>query len=635
MMFKKYLCLTKAVIIAAFVLFSLHLHAASLTCAGGDTMIPIMDAWTEALQQDFPQHSILIDRTKKLSADGFEEFLNGAIDCVTFVREPFESEIISFKKKYGHPPFVIPVAGGSFSEKSKTHALAVFVNKMNPINQLDIQQLDAIFSSTYRRGYSGSIKVWGDLGVKGEFADKPIRIYGMLLNRETGNPPGIVNHIKTKVLLGGSFKDDWIEIKDQPGRGSLDLIAEKIAQDPYSIGISGFGNAVDAIKPIDISIGYGKSIPGTYETSKSQTYPLSRRIYLMLRTDKNLRLGNTETQLVNEIYSDRGQKIIESKSQGFLPLPQTQVEALRKSLICESPIPLYHSEGNNVNSDTLTLNQRGAIEIIGYNDMEEIISRWNNIFSIYNSGIIFENNLKGTRTGPNGLVSKRSLIAPMGAPFESDALIMYRNSFDHDPVMFNVAHSSLHPTALSGPIAIFVHKDNPINELNLEDLKNTFVDQSTSNAHLYGMDERTALGKFMLEKIFHEQSFTKSMSRYQQSRDVVNSISKDPNGLGFASAQIENSQVKRLAISINKSSPAIPLNETSIKNGTYPLDRKLLIYVNSDKFGNISSIAKNYLNLVLSCAGQNLVEDQIKHYLPLNSDEIMNERQKLELPVKN
>ena len=278
MIFKKCLCLTKAVIIAAFVLFSLHLHAASLTCAGGDTMIPIMDAWTEALQQDFPQHSITIDRTKKLSADGFEEFLNGTIDCVTFVREPFESEINSFKKKYGHPPFVIPVAGGSFSEKSKTHALAVFVNKKNPINQLDMQQLDAIFSSTNRRGYSGSIKVWGDLGVKGEFADKPIRIYGMLLNRETGNPPGIVNHIKTKVLLGGSFKDHWIEIKDQPGKGSLDLIAEKIAQDPYSIGISGFGNAVDAIKSIDISIGYGKIISGTYDSSKSQSYPLSRRI---------------------------------------------------------------------------------------------------------------------------------------------------------------------------------------------------------------------------------------------------------------------------------------------------------------------------------------------------------------------
>lgn len=624
--------LIRVAIIAALFL-NTPLFAVSITCAGGDTMIPIMEAWASAVHQKNPRYSINIDHSKKLSAEGFDEFINGSIDCVTFVREPFESEIKRYTQKYGHPPFLIPVAGGSYSEKSKTHALAVYINTQNPLNHIDLQQLDAIFSSTLHRGHPNPIRKWGDLGIKGEYADKDIRVYGMLLNRESGNPPGIVNYLKRKILAEGNFQNKWIEVKDEPNRGALDLISEKISHDPYSIGISGFGNSLPNIKSIAISNGYESPVSGTLETVKDQTYPLSRRIYLMLRTDSNLQLSDIQIELLGEIFSEGGQNIIQSKSNGFLLLPRKQIQVLKSSLACDARLPLYHQGSISYSSNTVKVSDQGKIRIIGYNDMKEIIDRWNQLFFVYNPELIFETKLKGTRTAPWGLISKESLYAPMGAPFEEDALKTYNSIYKHNPIMFNVAHNSLSPAALSGPIAIFTNKESALNEVSLNQLAEIYSNNSESKFNLYGMNEDTALGKFMLEKLSISQNkFPKSMLRFRQSRDLVSALANDQNGLGFASAQIQNSAIKKLSIAVNTESPAISLNENSIKDGLYPLDRKLLIYVNANEDGQISPLAKNYLEFVLSCAGQNLVEDSIKHYLPLNSNEISAERAKLSQP---
>ncbi len=80
-----------------------------------------------------------------------------------------DNELQAFETKYGYKPTAIPVA---------VDALAVFVHKDNPIKHLTMEQVDAIFSSTRLCGAKTDVKTWGDLGVTGDLANKPVQLFG-------------------------------------------------------------------------------------------------------------------------------------------------------------------------------------------------------------------------------------------------------------------------------------------------------------------------------------------------------------------------------------------------------------------------------------------------------------------------
>ena len=82
----------------------------------------------------------------------------------------------AFKGKFGYEPTSIPISGGSYRHFGALDAVVFFVNKDNPIEKLTLKQVDGIFSATRKRG-GKDIKTWGDLGLKGEWAAKPISLY--------------------------------------------------------------------------------------------------------------------------------------------------------------------------------------------------------------------------------------------------------------------------------------------------------------------------------------------------------------------------------------------------------------------------------------------------------------------------
>ena len=270
----------------------------AISCAGGDTMQALAERWGAEMLPT------------KLSADGFELFLQGKVECVTFVREPFATELAAYKAKFGAVPLLVPVAGGSYATRSATHAIAIYVNQANPLTKMTMDELEGVFSGRVSRWPNG----------------QPIHVYGMLRARGTGNPPGIVNFLQNRILHGAAMRDDVREQIDQPGETALDAIVHRVAEDPLGIGFSGFAYAAPGTKTLALAeTAAGPYYRGSPEEVAARLYPLSRLIYLMVPPDPSA----GQRDFLRHVLSDEGQAAISGDPMGFLPLTAAEREAAR------------------------------------------------------------------------------------------------------------------------------------------------------------------------------------------------------------------------------------------------------------------------------------------------------------------
>lgn len=281
----------------------------------------------------------------------------------------------------------------------------------------------------------------------------------------------------------------------------------------------------------------------------------------------------------------------------------------------------------------------GAITIVGYNDMREMLEAIVSEFVATHPGTRITLDLRGTRFAPAALAAGTSAIAPMGAEFTPLQLADYRKATGDDPLEFHVAHASLDPRALSGPLAIFVHRDNPLRSVSLAKVALAFTGEASRwgelgatgewadrPLHTYGVERGTPLALFLQKAVLGGQPLLKEMAGFPQSADVVRRAGEDPLAIGFAAAMRATPAVHMLALAAHEGSdPVAPTNE-NIAAGRYPLDRFLLVCARRP----LTPFAREFLRLVLSREGQEAVAASPQGYLPLSAIEAAAERAKLE-----
>jgi phosphate transport system substrate-binding protein len=206
-------------------------------------------------------------------------------------------EIDDFEKKFGYKPSVIRVGVDS---------LAVFVNKDNPIKCLTLKQLDAIFSKTRKGGLDKEIKTWGDLGLTGEWADKPISLYGR------NSASGTYGFFKDVALFHGDYKDT---VKEQPGSSA---VVQAIATDKYAIGYSGIGYKTADVKAVPLAVKEEKCYEATAENAYSGDYPLARFLFIYFNNKPQEPLNPLMAEFIKYIFSKEGQQIV--IKDGFYPV---------------------------------------------------------------------------------------------------------------------------------------------------------------------------------------------------------------------------------------------------------------------------------------------------------------------------
>ncbi len=302
----------------------------SLVCAGASNLNGIVQRWAGALMRLHPAARIQIDPRPRLSSEGMRELLEGRAQVVPLARELFPSETAAFRQRFGHPPLVVCIALGSYATPHNTDAIAVYVHSGNPLRALTLAQLDAIFSDTRRRGAPGAITTWGQLGLTGEWAARPVHAYGMVLRRPDGDPPGIVNFLERHLLLGGRFSGRVTPVADQDGVGALDGIVRSVANDPAGIGYSSFANALAGVRTLPLAEDErAPACAGTPATVAAGAYPLTRHVYLCLDGPPGRPLAPLVREFLRFALSREGQEAVAQDPSGYLPLSSARAAAER------------------------------------------------------------------------------------------------------------------------------------------------------------------------------------------------------------------------------------------------------------------------------------------------------------------
>ncbi|MCA9001748.1 MAG: PstS family phosphate ABC transporter substrate-binding protein [Planctomycetes bacterium] len=268
----------------------------NINSVGSDTMNNLMALWAEGFNKHYK--NVQVEVIGKGSSTAPPALIKGNSTFGPMSREMKSEEIDAFKKEYGYEPTKLPTS---------IDMLAVYVHKDNPISGLTLQQVDAIFSKTRKGGASEDITTWGQLGLTGEWADKPISIYGR------NSSSGTYGYFKSKALFKGDYKDS---VKEQPGSAS---VVQGVARDKYAIGYSGIGYKTADVKVLRVSLEQGgEAFPPEGDYAYSGDYPIARFLYIYLNYDARKGLDPLRAEFVKLVFSKQGQEVV--VKDGYIPV---------------------------------------------------------------------------------------------------------------------------------------------------------------------------------------------------------------------------------------------------------------------------------------------------------------------------
>lgn len=286
--------------------------------SGMDTVEHMMAAWNDAFRKFHPHAHFSVVQKDGLAPED-------RIALGPHTMEAFSPTNLPYENAYGYEPFRIKICAAAYILKSHVSAIGVYVNKGNPLTSISLRKLDAVFSAERRRGYPADITTWGQLGLGGPWADRPIHIYGFYWRDD------VTDYFRKLVMLDAPFKSTY----DVPG-GDMSrntpkvaaAIMSALAQDPDGIS---FGNAsymTDQVKPLGLSVN-GIDSQFTLNDIASGRYPLQRYLYIYVNRKPGQPLDPLLEEFLRFVLSRQGQSLV-SKDQ-YLPLPASvDAEELQK-----------------------------------------------------------------------------------------------------------------------------------------------------------------------------------------------------------------------------------------------------------------------------------------------------------------
>jgi phosphate transport system substrate-binding protein len=279
----------------------------NLNSVGSDTMNNLLTYWAEGFAKSHPTVKVQIEG--KGSSTAPTALLAGTAQLGPMSREMKDSEMESIEAKFGYPPIQISAA---------LDVLAVYVHKDNPVASLSLPEVDAIFSKSRKGGFPNELTLWGQLGLKGEWAKKPMSLYGR------NSASGTYGFFKDHALFKGDFKDT---VKEQPGSAS---VVQGVSSDLAGIGYSGIGYRTSGVRALPLAATVkGQAYEPSYENALAKTYPLSRYLYIYVVRDPRTPMDALTREFLRFVLSREGQEIV--VKDGFLPLPAAvAAEELKK-----------------------------------------------------------------------------------------------------------------------------------------------------------------------------------------------------------------------------------------------------------------------------------------------------------------
>lgn len=273
----------------------------NISSVGSDTLANLMTFWAEEFKKQYPNVAVQIQAAGSSTAP--PALTEGTSNLGPMSRKMKDKEIEAFEKKFGYKPTAIPVA---------IDALAVFVNKDNPIKGMTMEEVDAIFSSTRTCGAAKDMTKWGDLGLSGDWAGRDLQLYGR------NSVSGTYGYFKEHALCKGDFKSN---VNEQPGSAS---VVQSVATSLNGIGYSGIGYTTSSVKAVPLAKKAGdKFVEASTDSALSGAYPLSRALFVYVNKAPGKDLSPLEREFIKLVLSKEGQQIV--VKDGYIPLPANMV----------------------------------------------------------------------------------------------------------------------------------------------------------------------------------------------------------------------------------------------------------------------------------------------------------------------
>ena len=269
----------------------------SASSIGSDTMNNLMALWLEGFRRHYPNVRIQIEG--KGSSTAPPALIEGTAQFGPMSRAMKSTEKDKFEERFGYPPTPL---------RTSLDALAVFVNKDNPLEGMTLPQVDALFSKTRRGGHGEQIARWGQLGLGGEWATARVSLYGR------NSASGTYGFFKSVALFKGDYLD---EVKEQPGSAS---VVQGVTEDRYGVGYSGIGYRTSGVRVVPLA--EAEEMPfedASLANVLDGSYPLGRFLYLYVNKTPGEPLDPLVREFARFVFSREGQEIV--IKDGYMPVP--------------------------------------------------------------------------------------------------------------------------------------------------------------------------------------------------------------------------------------------------------------------------------------------------------------------------
>ena len=282
--------------------------AGKITSVGSDTLANLMTLWSQEFKHLYPDVKFQIQASGSSTAP--PALTEGTATIGPMSRELKPSEIQAFIRAHGYPPTVIQVA---------LDAIAIFVERRNPLPGLTLSEVDAIFSATRFCGGEESISHWSQLGVDNYGQGAPIRLFSR------NSVSGTYGLFKIMALCDGDFTKT---VNEQPGSASVVL---SVASSKGGMGYAAYGYKTAGVRALPLGENAAEFIPLNVETVREQQYPFTRFLYLVINKSPDEPLPTLVREFLTFVLSDTGQKLV--ARDGYFPIKETLLLRQRRQLL--------------------------------------------------------------------------------------------------------------------------------------------------------------------------------------------------------------------------------------------------------------------------------------------------------------
>ena len=283
-----------------------------LRIAGNPALAAVVARWTASFQEQHP--GVRVETRLTGSDTGMAALYTGKADLALLGRAPTPSEIQAFEWIFRSKPAQVEIMTGSLDRPGQSPAPVLFVHRDNPLAQLTLAQLDAIFGTAHRLA-PADIRTWGQLGLTGEWADQPIRLYAPDAMSGTGR---FFRH----VVLDDSRMMNWAQLTefsdtDIPRTATHDAgrqILAALAADRYGLAVASLGPAQAGVRPLALD-----GITATRDSLGTRQYPLTRAVLACFNRPVGAAPEPLVAAFLRYILSPAGQQEI-APAGAYLPL---------------------------------------------------------------------------------------------------------------------------------------------------------------------------------------------------------------------------------------------------------------------------------------------------------------------------